>query len=698
MKSYLSTGVLVGIILWGTLGFSQDRLNPPFPRTASYSLGQSFWPTYSIGTRLEKLAKYDMAYIYGSVDDNGMIKAKKLRELNPDQVLIAMGLNGVFFSDPPEYYLYRPYRGHLLEDVVPGQKTLAIDTIENMNYGLGEDYRFCFVAINGDVIDVEYVIGDTIVTSDDPDDFYGVNQSHSAGDSVMSIIRLAGPGIFPNFSEWARPYEDKYVWDYLAEKNLIKKIDWTQGIWDGLFHDAFYANVYLMDKTMDMNLNGVDDYVEMGSTPDKAGQYSINPHRRTYIGKWLDRENELMQEQAPESTNMLGVNSGGTCDYFYDQMNGHCYEGFLRWSDWYYLKNDCLKWKEENESRNRPSMMFIEDYIPEKWSNDGKERFDKMLFGLTTALMFDCYYGMTFGDWYYIMLWYDEFETDLGYGLSDPFEMANGLWARYFDKGIAITNPTGSAQTVSPSDFDGRTYYRLRGGQNPILNNGQEFDGPMEVYGHTYNSKDKRGGGIIMFTEPTVSVTDIIIDNFYMNDTSPGSAPVELVGDWGRYVTAGDQNFDNNNPYWSQLGNKQTVSGYDFDDAWGYHAIPSGNGEATATWRPSIGVPGYYEVAEWHGWHGDNKNSADEASNVPFKLMVSGKEKLRGAIDQTRNYGQWNVLGYAYFPKGEDGYLRVTNDTNSWVIADAVRFRYLGQSFQPDETPPTAPQNLIIVE
>ncbi len=696
MKSYLSMGVIVGILLGGALAFARDRLNPPFPRTASYSLGQSFWPTYSMGTRMQKLARYDMAYIYGSVDDNGIIKARKLRELNPNQILIAMGLNGVYFSDPPEYYLYRSYRGHLLEDVEPGQKTLALDTVDGINYGLGDDYRFCYVAINGDVIDVQYVRHDTVVTKDDPNDFFGVNQHHSKGDSVMSILRLAGPGIFPNFSEWSPPVDGKYIWDYLAEKNLIKKIDWTQGLWDGLFHDAFYANVYLNDKTMDMNLNGVNDYDEMGSTPDKAGQYSINPHRRIYIGKWLDRERELMQQQAPQSPNMLGVNNGGTCEYFYDQMNGHCYEGFLRWSDWYYLKNDCMKWMEENASRNRPSMMFIEDYIPEKWSDDGKERFDKMLFGLTTALLFDAYYGMTFGDWYYIMLWYDEFETDLGYGISDPFELPNGLWVRYFEKGVAVSNPTGEAQMLNPADLDGRTYYRLRGGQNPILNNGRVFDAPMEIYGHTYNSKDKRGGGIIMFTEPTVAVSDIIVDNFYLNDTSPGSAPVELVGNWERYVTAGDVNWENNNPYWSQFGNKQVVGS--FDDAWGYHAIPAGAGEATATWRPSIGVSGYYEVAEWHGWHGDRRNSADEATNVPFKVVVNGAEKLRGTIDQTKNYGQWNVLGYTYFPKGQDGYLRITNDANGWVIADAVRFRYLGQSFQPDETPPNAPQNLKILE
>jgi hypothetical protein len=303
---------------------------------------------------------------------------------------------------------------------------------------------------------------------------------------------------------------------------------------------------------------------------------------------------------------------------------------------------------------------------------------------------------MTFGDWYYMMFWYDEFEADLGYGIDDPFDLPNGLWARYFDKGVAICNPTGQPLMISPSDLDGRTYYRMRGGQNPELNNGEIFDGPMEVYGHTYHEKDKRGGGIILFTEPVTVVSDIIIDNFYNNDTSPGNNPVELTGGWERYVTRGEIDLDACNPYWSQYGNKQVV--FDFDEAYGYHAVENGTGEATAVWRPSIGVPGYYEIAEWHGWHGDYQKSFDEASNVPFKIVVNNEVKLDGTIDQTQNYGNWNVLGNFYLPRGLNSYVKITNKANGWVIADAMRFRYLGDTAEADTIPPVAPKNLKVLE
>ncbi|MBN1560777.1 hypothetical protein JW998_11040 [candidate division KSB1 bacterium] len=675
---------------------ADERLNPGYPRTATYSIGSNGgWPTYSIGTRDLKLSQYDMTLIYGTKSEYGEYLGRRLRQLKPDLVLIAMVENGLWFGDPPEFYLYRAYRGHLLNNIVPGQSRFAVDSAAGINQGT-EGYRFTYGVVNNDVIDVQDVDGNEIITTGDIDDFYGVSARHAAGDILLSPLRLAGPGVMPNFSKWTPAVDGKYVWDYLAEKILLNNNIWTLGIFDGIFHDAFYDNVYLQSQTMDMDLNGVNDYEEFGSTPDKANEYYINPHRREYMKLWIAKELELMQQLAPDRPNMLSVNAGGTLETFKDQMNGHMYEGFLRWSNWYYLKDDCLEWKQANESYGRPSNMFIEDYIPEKWTNNGKDRFDKMRYGLTTALLFDCYYGMAFGDFYYITFWYDEFETDLGYGTAAPVELPNGLWMRTFDKGVAVCNPTGSSQVISPSDLDGRIYYRLRGGQDPETNNGEIFDAPIEIYGHTYSSNDKRGDGIILFTEPTTAVSDIIIDNFYNNDTSPGNHPVELEGDWNRYVAKGDLDFSRNNPYWCQMSNKQVVMEY--DEAYGYHATKSGNGEAKATWRPSIGVAGYYEIAEWHGWHGDTPDSYEEASNVTYTLVINGEEKKRSVFDQRKNYGRWNSLGNYYLEKGQESYLQITNKANGWVIADAVRFRFLGENIEPDTQPPVPPNNLKIVE
>ncbi len=683
--------ILIVVVALQSL-WAQDRFNPPFPRVAVYSMGDTHWPTYSVGTRLQKLSQYDMVLIPASEDKHGSVRAQALRNLNPDQIIVGMGPNGVWFYDPPQYYLYRAYRGTVMQPVEPNDPYIVVDSAEGIAQGLNGDYRFCFAVINNDVINVQYATGDTLVVNADGG-FYSVNESIAVGDTVLSPLRLSGPGVFPNFSQWSPSVDGKHVWNYMAEDVVQNEIAWDSGLYDGIFHDAVYANVYLQDFSMDMNLNRVDDYLEFGSTPAKAGRYFINPHRREYIDLWLEEELQLMEDGQPGETYMLGVNTGGTTPYFYDRLNGHLYEGFLRWANWYYLKDDCLEWRDQNAAYSRPSMMFICDYIPEKWADNGKDRFTKMRFGLTTSLLFDTYYGLEFGDWYYIMLWYDEFETNLGYGIGDPVELANGAWVRYFDHGAALCNPTGSPQTVLPSDLDGRTYYRLRGGQDPVTNNGEMIDGAIELYGHTYGS-DLRGDGLLLFTEPTTAVADVIVDNFYHNDTSPGSQPVELTGGWSRHVSAGFLDLSRNNPYWSQYGNKSQVG--DFDDAWGYHAIAPGDGSATATWRPTIGVPGYYEISEWHGWHGDTETTSSEATNVPFEIVVDSESHIRGTIDQSTEYGQWNRLGYAWLPAGTSSYVRITNAANGVVLADAVRFRYLGDDVQPDTDPPQPPSNVRI--
>ena len=228
-----------------------------------------------------------------------------------------------------------------------------------------------------------------------------------------------------------------------------------------------------------------------------------------------------------------------------------------------------------------------------------------------------------------------------------------------------------------------------------MRNNGELFEDSIILAGIIYNSTDLRGDGVLMFSEPTTVVSDVIVDNFYNNDTSPGSQPVELVGNWLRQVSRGDPIIANNNPYWCQRGDK--LRSGDFDEAYGYHAIGAGSGDATAVYRPSIGVPGYYEISEWHGWHGDYPSSSAEGTNVPFKIAINDTVKIRGTINQQTNYGQWNRLGYAYLPVGLTSIVELTNNANGTVIADAVRFKYLGDEFVPDTTPPNPPENVRVV-
>ena len=190
-----------------------------------------------------------------------------------------------------------------------------------------------------------------------------------------------------------------------------------------------------------------------------------------------------------------------------------------------------------------------------------------------------------------------------------------------------------------------------------------------------------------------------------MNATSPGNDAVRLAGSWRKRSAAGYADFTQNNPFWAVTGSRVKISipSYDidgangtFDENYGYHTSAAGSGENTATYIPNIGVPGWYEVSEWHGWDGDTPGAVTEATNVPFEINVSGTAKIRGIINQSINAGQWNKVGYVYLPAGKNGFLRITNKANGSVIADAVRFHYMGDNAIPDTTPPDTPKNVRV--
>ncbi len=682
MRLECFTVLLAG--LWGfTAANGYERTNPPYPRIAVYTTNQAGgWPNYSIGTRLLRLKPFDMVLIGLSNDINGPQLARELRKNNPNQLIIGMGRNGVYFNDPPEFYLYRSYQGRLRRRIEPGQSKIYVDSISGIDSGCETNIDLIYAVIDNDVVKVTALPNDTTISvPTDVSSIYAINSVHEAGAVVKSPIRLSGAGVLANYSEFCPQVGGRNASQYLAWDNLVSECDWSLGDFDGLFHDYFHYRIYYQG-TLDMNNNGVNDRDEWSKT-------QLLNYWQNGLAAWIDDEKAMMQSLAPTALNLFSVNPGGVLDMYYERMNGHLFEGFLRWALWTSVQGDANKWSAQGQ---KPSLMFIEDYIPEKWAANGKDRFSKMRFGLATSLMFDCYYGLVFGANYRFPYWYDEYETDLGYPVGAAETLSNGVVIRYFDKGAAACNPTGATQTLNPGDLRGGPYYRLKAGQDAAVNTGLLVDAPISLYGQLYNADDLRGDGILLFKAPTTAVSDIIVDNSYNNDTSPGSQPVEVFGNWKIYQSTGSLDLSKNNPYWSITG---AVSGdSDYLISGGYHGVVAGSGADSARYRPTIGVAGYYEVSEWHGWYGGSDGQYAEATNVPFKIVVTGAVKLRGLINQRIQAGQWNRLGYVYLPAGSQSYVHLSNATNGPVIADAMRFRYMGDHVDPDTTPPQAPKNV----
>ncbi|HDL78084.1 MAG TPA: hypothetical protein ENH53_05300 [Bacteroidetes bacterium] len=271
---------------------------------------------------------------------------------------------------------------------------------------------------------------------------------------------------------------------------------------------------------------------------------------------------------------------------------------------------------------------------------------------------------------------HDEYEAKLGYPTDPPQTLEENLWIRYYDTGVIISNISGQTKTVSASQLHGGPYWRFQGQQDPVFNNGKKFDTV------TLQPID----GIMLFKQPVTLITPIVIDNVPKNMTSLGQNPVDYQGTW----TQQDRNnITTDNPAYALF--------YGWGDFASPYAFSSpGNGENIAHYNPVLSVSGYYEILEWHGWHGKYPNDYQEASNVPYRILINNAPVHSGTIDQTKNYGKWNSLGIYYISKGAKIDVSLTNKANGIVISDAIEFVYKGSKQNQDTTPPAAPRNVKI--
>jgi hypothetical protein len=102
-----------------------------------------------------------------------------------------------------------------------------------------------------------------------------------------------------------------------------------------------------------------------------------------------------------------------------------------------------------------------------------------MRWGLTLALMSGAYYeikGNFYGPVHSARWWFDEYDGGegvrrrgyLGQPLSAPQKLADGVYRRDFQRGIALNNSSGTTQTI---ELKG-TFRKLKGTQAPSINDG----------------------------------------------------------------------------------------------------------------------------------------------------------------------------------------------------------------------------------
>ena len=110
-----------------------------------------------------------------------------------------------------------------------------------------------------------------------------------------------------------------------------------------------------------------------------------------------------------------------------------------------------------------------------------------------------------------------------------------------------------------------------------------------------------------------------------------------------------------------------------------------GNGSSYVQFRPTVVVPGDYNVYQWHPFR------PDASTNVPFVVAYNGGSTTVYANQQT-NAGDWSLLGRFNFAAGTAGYVRVTDgfpEPGAVALADGMKW-----VFVPPTSSPAAPGGL----
>lgn len=239
-----------------------------------------------------------------------------------------------------------------------------------------------------------------------------------------------------------------YLSTFVADKLL------STGLFDGVFYDnSWYSVSWVNGGAIDADRNGVND--------DKA----------KLDAAWRAGMSRLYQETRAKAGKQIMIIGNGDQGYYGD-INGIYFENFST--------NSYISWEEKirlyNLSQNT-SVSPQSAIIGNTSADPAKAQIDyqKMRFGLTSALLGDGYYAYDAGSnshaekW-----WYDEYDVNLGEALGSATPQMGGagyykdVWKREFTNGIAVVNSLAEKKEV---DLGGE-FEKIIGAQDPQTNDG----------------------------------------------------------------------------------------------------------------------------------------------------------------------------------------------------------------------------------
>ena len=270
--------------------------------------------------------------------------------------------------------------------------------------------------------------------------------------------------------------------EYLPE--FVANNIMSTGLWDGVFYDNIWSGAsWFNHGNVSLSGNGKRNTANELDTAWRNGVKSI-----------LDRTRKLLPQA------IIVANGSFVWDY-QNYLNGWMLEDFpTPWENggtWSGVMQSYLKLSNSSQ-----------DYHIINAAANNPDDYAHFRYGLASALLGDGYYSFDYGSTNHAQSWwYDEYNNDLGskqtvaYNLLDKTNttIKPGLWRRDYTNGVAIVNSTDKEQSYifAKEEFD-----RIRGTQDPIVNNGQKVNW-IKIAPHD---------GLILLKRPT-----IIRNNWFVN-------------------------------------------------------------------------------------------------------------------------------------------------------------------------------------
>lgn len=425
----------------------------------------------------------------------------------------------------------------------------------------------------------------------------------------------------------------------IAEKNINEYLDSgknTSGarIYSGIYWDLLFGKITWLGDDIDSNLDGVPD-----------NEDELNEEYKRSVIDYL-RQIRLALPQA--------VLMGNEAPIEYSTLiNGRLFEwqiaallDGLELNSWEEIITDYREWAISGEKprttiiENAPEQALIDKFgtsqvneISAALAEEAATSYQRMRFGLVSALMGDGYYSFDLGKTAHGQFWwYDEY----GRKLTDP--PSSGLP----DQGY-LGQPLGELQKIDSISVT-QEPHPLKEAWKDLITSPEEDIKSYDVWIREFEHG-------IAIANPTNTARSVQLDQEYcrLNGTQAPLFEVRVEDNQADSSGSWKEREANFNQFGETVLSILNVSG------------------ASVTYRPDIFYSGEYEVLVWVA------PASDQAASVNYLVEYSGG-KAEISIDQSNGEPGWRSLGKYPFEKGTNQTVKIYSSSEGQVIADAVKW------------------------